>query len=144
MGNPTTRGGSSVIVQPVGSQTAPTTLTRNGLAIRQVQFSAESLKDSAELYRVLTNLQRNYTDALRTVGTSPIVEVNIIRAVVFQTGQTQMISHGLGRAYQGWMVVRAQGLVASMVEGALLAGLSATQVLPLTSANAGTYDIMVF
>ena len=59
-------------------------------------------------------------------------------------GQTVPINHGLGRAYQGFYVIRAQGGAPALVEAALPAGVGANRMIALTSANAGTYDLLIF
>lgn len=136
--------GSSTVVQPVGPQTKPTILTRAREALTRVQFTVQSLTSPEELFRVLSAIQTNVAAALRPLAEDPGASSVYLRGIVFAAGQTLYLSHGLGRAYAGWQVTRALGAAASFVEAALPTGVTSALILPLTSANAGTYDLRVF
>ncbi len=60
----------------------------------------------------------------------------------FTGGQTQTLAHKLGRAFQGWTVIRASGAAAALYEAATQPDTS--KFIKLTSTNAGTYTIRVF
>jgi hypothetical protein len=135
---------STIAQQPAGSTVATTTTTRNGLPIRQIAIDEASVSDPSTLQRLLVTLQRNLLDPLRSLGTNPQAIGSLLAGVTFTPGQTRTLAHGLGRAYTGWYCVRAQGNAASLVEAAMPPGVTAALVLPITSANAGTYSIWVF
>lgn len=144
---PTSSGGGSVITYPPGYLTTgakPIVTQRPVVSLRRAKFSASDLGDPARLFNVLYQLENNLEQFARVLASNPILGGNLHVGLVFTTGQTQNINHLLGRAYTGWWVARAQGLAASFVEAALPASVTAAQVLPVTSANAGTYSIYVF
>lgn len=135
---------SSTIAQPVGSQTRASILTRALQGVARVFFTAKDLEVPDRLYQVIHQLQSNLLLALRPLAENPTLGGNLLKGIVFTGGQTLYLAHGLGRAYRGWYVVRAQGAAASLVEAALPAGTTSDRIIGLTSANAGTYDVMVF
>jgi len=140
----TVRVATSTVTQPVGSQAKPSVLTRAALAIRQLQFTGDDLKESSRLYRVLNDLHSAVSSALQSLASNPTLSGVLLSGEVFTGGQTRTLTHGLGRAFRGWYVVRAQGGVAAFVEAGLPAGMTPTQGLSLTSTNAGTFDLFVF
>jgi hypothetical protein len=111
---------------------------------RRLFFTEADLTDPKRLYQVIYHLSQGLTDALRQVAENPVGGGNLLTGVVFTTNQTLYLAHGLSRPYRGWWVARAHGLAASMVEAALPSGVAASQVLPITSANAGTFSIYVY
>jgi hypothetical protein len=141
---PFASGGGSTIAQPVGPQTKATSSQRALASVRRMFFTEDDVKDPKRLYQVLYQITQGLTDALRQVAENPVGGGNLLTGVVFTTNQTLYLSHGLGRPYRGWWPARAQGLAASMVEAALPTGVTSSQVLPITSANAGVYAIYVF
>jgi hypothetical protein len=136
--------GSSVIVQPVGSQTKATTRSRSGIGVRQVQFTLDDVSDPERLHRVLLHLQSNLVQPLHGIGQNPMLPGNLLQGLVFGAASTLVIAHGLGRPYQGWLCVRQQGNPAVLVETALPTGVSASQMISILSTNAGTYSLWVF
>lgn len=145
MAAPIGKGASSTIVTtPLGSSNTSTIQTRSGLGVRQTFFTGRDLQDPEALYRVLHAMNESLTKALSVIGQSSIVSANRITGLTFTAGQTLTFNHGLGRPYQGWWPVRALVHVAQLVEVPSPAGMSADLVLSLSSALAGTYDVMVF
>lgn len=139
------RPGCSIIVQPIGNQTKPTIYSKAQDVFRLLQLSSSDVGDAKSLASWLQRLQQNVALAFRPIAQNPFAtSVNILQGVVFTGGQTLLLAHGLGHAYMGWWCVRARTNAASLVEAALPTGANAAQVLPITSANAGTYDIAVF
>jgi hypothetical protein len=137
--------GGSIIIQPVGSQTAPTIISKAFTAFRQLFFTAADVKDSEQLYRVLYTMQQNSALTLRILAQSPVGGGNLLVGVVFGSGQTLYLQHGLQTPYTGWWCTRAQGAnVASLVEAAFPPSTTPDQILPITSNNAGQFDIYVF
>jgi hypothetical protein len=136
--------GGSIVVQPVGSQTKPKVLTKAFTAFKQLFFSVEDIKNPAALYRVLYTLQQNASTTLRILASAPVGGGNLLVGIVFTPGQTLYLQHGLAAPYAGWWCTRAIGGAASFVEAALPPSVTAAQVLPLSSANAGTFDVYVF
>ena len=95
--------------------------------------------------RQTQELQRRMADATARARFDPLALKVLIPNVVFATGQTQLLYHGLGTPYTGWIVTRALGNPASLIETGLPSGVSASKALALTSPGvAGTYDILVF
>ena len=137
-------GASSIITQPVGSQTAPTVMQRALFAIRKVFFTSADLQEPDKLYQVIRQIDDGVTTALRSVSTSPILNGNLLRGVVFQMGQTIYLNHGLGRVYIGVIATQAIGNPWLYTIAALPMGVTGSQVIPLTSVNAGTYDLWIF
>lgn len=122
----------------------PTILSRTWLQVQQVFFTSADLKDPDRLYRVLHVIQQNLSKALRVIALNASISGNRLTGVVFPAGQVQYIPHGLGRAYQGWYVVRAVGHASDLVETTLPAGTTSAQFLPLVSATGGTHDLWIF
>lgn len=135
---------TSTIAQPVGSQTRPTILTRSLVALRQVSFNADSLSTPQQLYAVIHALQQNVLRVVRVLAANPLLGANHLTGWTFTANQTQNIPHRLGRPWQGYIVCRAQVNPASFIDAPYPPGTNSSQLLPLTSANAGTYDFLVF
>lgn len=135
---------SSTIAQPVGSQTKPTILSRAAVALRGVFFTSADLQKPDRLYQVISALQTNVASVVRSLASNVTLSSVRLSGNVFWSGQTVLINHGLGRPYLGWYVVRAQGGAASFVEAALPPGVDTSQAIAITSANAGTFDLIVF
>lgn len=136
--------GSTVVTQPVGSQTSPTIVQRALVSIRKLFFTAKDLEDPERLYQILKQYQDSYTSALQALGSSPWAIGSLQEGVVFTTGQTQYLAHGLGRAWAGVWCTKAAGLPWLYTIAAYPAGVTADKVIPLTSTNAGTYSLVVF
>lgn len=137
-------GGSSIITQPVGSQTAPTVVQRALFAVKKTFFTSADLQDPDKLYQVIRQLDDALATALRSVSTSPIVNGNLLRGITFTMGQTLYLNHGLGRPYLGVIATQALGNPWSYTIATLPMSVTASQVLPITSTNAGTYDLWIF
>ena len=135
--------GSTTIALPTAGTT--TTLTSRALvALQKVFFTAESISDPQRLYKVLYDIQRFASLAIRPLGENPLSFGNPIGPVAMVSGTTQLLSHRLGRAYQGWYCVRAQGTSWVGVEAALPAGASASQIIALKPGSTGTYSFLVW
>lgn len=128
-GQPQGRAGSSTIVQPsagqaAGAQVSPVLgktqqLARSLIAVRKQFFTAKDLADPQRLYQVLYQMQQGTTTALHALGSNPMSAGVMLAGVVFTAGQTQYLSHGLGRAYTGWLEARVQGSASSSAYGSL-------------------------
>lgn len=136
--------GGSIIIQPVGSQTKPTIISKAFTAFRELFFTADDVKEPQSLYRILYTMQQNSALTLRILSSATIGGGNLLVGVVFTPGQTLYLKHGLATPYTGWWCTRAQGNAQGLVEAAFPASVTPDQVLPLTSSNAGTFDVYVF
>jgi hypothetical protein len=136
--------GSGVKPMPAG---APLSIsTKPWVTLRRADFNTKDMADPERLYQVLTKMQEAILSVLGVVVTNQMVPGNIIRTVTFTSNSTQMLAHGLGRSWQGYVCIRAQAGsgAPAFTDVALASGLTNDIVLPLHSANAGTYDIYVF
>lgn len=137
-------GGPTTIVQPVGTQTRPTLLTRAFTGMRQVRFSQDDLQDPAQQHRIITSIVDNVQLALRPLSEDPTLSGNIVRGLVFTAGQTRSVPHGLGRAYTGFRVEHAVGAAPALYAVALPAGATSAQIIAIKSDNAGVFDVRVY
>jgi len=129
---------------PVG---APLSISTKGwVTLRRVFFTAADVAQAAKLYDILNRMQESTLQVLGVVSTNQLIPGNILRSITFTAAQTQTLVHGLGRSWQGYFCVRAQiGSGAPVfTDVAYPTGVTADSVVPLLSANAGTYDIYVF
>lgn len=135
---------SSTIAQPVGSQTKPSVLTRSLIGIRQLFFTSNDLADPEKLYQVIARLQSNLIAAIRPLAENPTLAGVLVTGVVFVGGDTQLVSHGLGRAFAGFYCVDAAGTSWAGKRVASPTGTTAAQMIALTNPTAGTYSFWVF
>ncbi len=134
--------GSSIIAT-VGGQT-PTVTSSSWAPIKRTFFTAKDVADPESLYKVLYKLQENFHALAKPLSQNAAIPANRHTGIVFTAGQTLYIQHRLGRAFQGYHCVRAQGGFPSFMEAAFPAGTDASSILPLTSQNAGTFDLLIF
>jgi hypothetical protein len=144
MAGPTGKASSSVIAQPVGTQTKPSILSRTAQGLRGVSFTSEDLKDPAKLYKVLYDITANARAAIHGLSQNPLLQGNAVTGITFTGGQTVVINHGLGRAYNGYHPINDNGNIWSGKIGALPSGVTSSQCIALTSTNAGTFDFWIF
>jgi hypothetical protein len=136
--------GGSVITSPVVTG-APTTITSKALVtLQQVRFTAASITDPQTLYRVLYDMQRFVAQAIRPLAQNPLLFGNVVGPFTFAGGDTQYISHRLGRAYQGFVVVDAQTNTWIGYRTTLPAGVTASQMIAIHSNNPGTYTFLIW
>jgi hypothetical protein len=116
------------------------------VTLRRAFFTIAEVSDATKLYDVLNRMQESTEQILGVVSTNQLIPGNIIRSVTFTAAQTQYLAHGLGRQWQGYFCVRAQSGSGAPVftDVAYASGVGGDSVVPLKSANAGTYDIYVF
>lgn len=146
---------SSVLSQEVTASTpakpapagAPTSVaTKAWVTLRRVFFTAADVGQAQKLYDILNRMQESVLQVLGVVSTNQLIPGNILRGIVFQAGETKYLAHGLGRAWQGYFVCRvaSAGGVVLILDSFYPQGLTADMVLPIVSANSGTFDIYVF
>lgn len=126
---------------------APTSITTKAwVTLQRVFFTVADVGQAGKLYDILNRMQESSLKVFRVVGTNQLVPGNILRGITFTAAQSQTLSHGLGRAWQGYFLVRAAPGSATtfLTDGVYPAGVTADQVIPLTSSGAGTYDVYVF
>jgi hypothetical protein len=146
----TSRGASSTIAQPVGSQTRPTILTRSAIAVREMFFTSADLQKPDKLYQVIHAIQQNLSKALRVLGSNPMLSGIAITGQSCTASTQVNIAHGLGRPYRGFIVTGAQhGSYAQFEEvvpgdNGYPPGLSKSTYLVLFPGNTGTFDFWVF
>jgi hypothetical protein len=141
---PVGNAGSSVVTPSVLPGGQPTIVQRAIISIRKLFFTAKDLADPERLYQVITQQQTAYTSALQALGSTPWAIGNLLEAQVFTTGQTRYIAHGLGKAWTGVICSKALGLPWLYVVAAYPPAVDATKVAPLTSTNAGVFDLIFF
>ena len=128
-----------------GPAGAPATITtKSWMTLRRVFFTTADVAAPEKLWNILNRMQEATLAVLGVVSTNALVPGNILRGVALTAGQTAVLTHGLGRPWQGYVIVRAQGAVNFLIDGAYPAGLTADVAVPLLSAATGTYDIYVF
>lgn len=113
------------------------------VSLKLIAFSDKDVVTD-RLPDTLRRLQENILNALGTLITNPVLVGNVLRGITFTAAQTQYLTHGLNRPWQGYVCVRAQTNPAALTDVALAPGQTADRILPILSANAGTYDIYVF
>jgi hypothetical protein len=106
-------------------------------------FTASDVEAADKLYDILNRMQESTQSILGVVSTNAVIPGNILRGVTFTAGQVINLVHGLEREWQGYFVVKSTG-AADLSNTAYPPGQGADTILPLVSANAGTYDIYVF
>lgn len=136
--------GSSTIVEPVGSQTAVTVISRAATALRQLLFSAEDVKTPETLYRVLTAIQRNVLSAFTPIAQNPTVQGVLLSGVTFTGAVDITINHGLGRAYQGYYAVADSGVHWTGFSKANPPGVGTDKCITLHAGGAGTWSFWVY
>lgn len=141
--------GSSVIdftgaVASNGAITAASISASPWRTIRRIVFTAADLAQSSRLYDILYKIQDLIFQGISPLTSNRMLAGNALTNITFASGQTLYLPHGLGRSYSGWFVTRAQGIAAILVESAVPQGMLTSQVLPITSLEAGTYDLYVF
>ena len=136
--------GSSVIdlsgLKPGGPQTSQGAWR----SLRRVLFSAKDLADPERLYEVVYKVQDLIFQGIGPVLQNAIVPGNRLTSVAFSSGQTRILAHGLGRAYQGYFHVRAIGGYGAFQEVALPSGVSNSTSIALQALNGGTFDLYIF
>lgn len=115
---PLGRAGSSTILQPQSGQapgaavgaslTKTTPVARALIASRQAFFTAKDLQKPERLHQVIYQQGQATQTALHALSSNPMAAGVLLPGLVFTAGQTQYISHGLGRAYSGWEIARTQ------------------------------------
>jgi len=120
-------------VAAVGSSATPKAIATKGPAL-----GVEHTGD-----RQTQELQRKLADATARARQDPGSNKTVLVGITFGAGQAQVLNHGLGDTYTGWLVVRALVNPASFVEVALPQGADPKKQIALQSANAGIYDIEV-
>jgi hypothetical protein len=139
------RASSSTVIQPVGSQTATTVLTKALLGLKQIYFTSETVKSAERLYWVLRAIQNNVADAFGPLARNPMLAGNLIEGLAFTGGTPRGVTHGLGRApTPGIICTKAvgggwQGQIATQP-----AGVTTAQQLWLTNPSSGTFDLWIF
>lgn len=141
---PASNAGSSTIVQPVGSQSKPTILTRALQGLRKTFFTGSDLQNPQQLHKVLTDLQTNTALAVKPLAENPLLSGTRVAGVAFTSGQTRTLNHGLGRAYQGYHTVNDSGVNWTGFVANNPSGVSKDQCITLTSPTTGTWDFWVF
>lgn len=87
---------------------------------------------------------RGLMDQIRPLLANHKADFTTVRDVSFTAATATAIAHKLGRAYQGWAVVRVRGAGATFFETAnSLASLDAQQVI-LTASATCTADVEVW
>lgn len=130
--------------QPTG---APRNITTKAwVTLRRVFFTVKDFEAPDKIYDVVNRVQEATLQILGVISTNQLLPGNILRSVTFTAGQTQMLAHGLGREWQGYFCCRSYPGAGACVltEAAYSSGVNSDTVLPVTSTNAGTYDIYVF
>lgn len=143
----TSSAGSSTITQPVGSQTAPTIVTKAANALRQIFFTASDLADPNKLYQVLQRFNASLTAALTVLGQNPLQNGNLILGVAIGNGAQAVIMHGLGRPYVGYLMVNDHGVSGGSIFniGTLPPGVTTSQAIALVNeSSASVFDFWVF
>lgn len=135
---------STTIVQPVGSQSAVTVLAKAALGLRKVFFTEKEISEPRALYRILHDLQSNLTNAMRVLAGNPTISGNLVQGLVFAANTPLNISHGLGRAYQGFICARAYSVAWYGNEAALPSGATPDRMISLVTISAGTFDLLIF
>jgi hypothetical protein len=137
--------GSTIVTQPVGSQTAPTVVQRALINIRKLFFTSKDLQDPERLYQVIHQHQQAVVSALNALGTCPLSVGVLIKGLVWAPGETKYLNHGLGRPFQGYICVGSHGPnVWAGVYDAQPVGTTTAQVIPLVQPTAGTFDLWIF
>jgi hypothetical protein len=97
-----------------------------------------------ELNKLQENVA-NFTDQLNDVFLNGRILLNtdgsVIEGITVQTTTTN-IPHGLGRAYQGWVVIDVQGN--ARVWRDATAAVDSTKFLPLVASSSVTIKLWVF
>jgi hypothetical protein len=136
--------GSTIVTQPVGSQTAPTIVQRALIAIRKISFTSKELTDPERLYQVISQQEQAFASALQALGSSPISVGTLLIGTVFTAAQTLFLSHQLGRPWTGYICTQAQTNPALITTASLPTGATPDKLIALHSVNAGTYDFWIF
>lgn len=137
---------ATAAVKPAPAGAPLKVTTKQWVTLRRVFFTAEDVGQAQKLFDILNRMQESLLQALGVVTTNQLIPGNILRAITFTAGQTQMLAHGLGREWQGYFCIRARSGSGACVltDEAYTTGLTADLVVPLKSVNAGVYDIYVF
>lgn len=115
----------------------------SGPAARRPVFTQEMLQNREVMVRQLNEVTKLVHDATQAGRSSPLLSA-VIQQVTVTAGQEINLAHGLGRPYQGYFPVRAQGASPLLYEVALSTGLTADRYVRLHFVNAGTFDILVY
>lgn len=136
---------TNVGAKPVPAGAPLSTATKAWITFRRVFFTVKDV-GTKELYDILNRMQEASADVLDVVSTNQLVPGNILRGVVMAAATNYYLSHGLGRPWQGYFIVRSWpgAGVNILVDTAYPTGLTADMILPVASAATGTYDIYVF
>lgn len=137
---------ASTPVKPAQAGAPTSVTTKAWVSLRRVFFTAADVGQAEKLYDILNRMQEATLAVLGVMTTNQLIPGNILRSVTFTAGQTQMLTHGLGREWQGYFCIRARSGsgAPTFTDEAYVAGQQADSILPLKSANAGVYDIYVF
>lgn len=134
-------GSTTIALSPTGG----TSLTSRALvALQRVFFTEADVASPQRLYQILYDLQRYISLAIRPLSENPLTFGNIIGPVSMTSGFAQLIPHRLGRAYQGFLCVRAQGASWVGYEAGLPAGATAAQFIAISPGSTGTYTFLVW
>lgn len=91
--------------------------------------------------QALSLLQTQWSQFLNPVISLPMLAQNTIKSQVLASGDTT-INHGLGRALQGWFVIRKRA--AADIYDKQDSNINTNQTLVLNSSAAVTVDLVVF
>jgi hypothetical protein len=137
-------GATTVVVQPVATQTKATVLTRAFNGLKQVKFSQDDLADPETHHRLLTQIVQHTASVARSLSEDPTLAGVILQGLVFTAGMTRTLSHGLGRAYVGFRVEHADGAAPALYTVAQPAGVTSATSITIKSDNAGTFSVRVY
>jgi hypothetical protein len=103
--------------------------------------------DVVQRIRGITREVQQYCDNLAArvdeICRIPTLRGNLIDGVTLSTSVSgTVVSHGLGRAYRGWIVVRVSAATAPIIDE--LASSDATKALVLRTSQACTVSVWVF
>lgn len=88
-------------------------------------------------------LQDQLNQLTAMARSNPSLSSVVLRDVTM-TASAHTLEHRLGRAYQGWRVVRARTAAWNRYETTLAAGQTADKFLAFSAGTAGLYDIEVW
>jgi hypothetical protein len=91
--------------------------------------------------RGMNQLQQNIRKATSVANANPFGNGNLLENVVVTTG-ANVLNHGLGQAYRGYILGRSSAAI-TVHEGSQLAALDASQIT-LNASGPGTIDVWVY
>jgi hypothetical protein len=137
---------ASNLLKTVQAGVAATVTTHAWARLRRVTFTVADVTDPKKLFDIINRFQENIFGVLGVVTTNQLIPGHILRSVALVNGSVKVLSHGLGRPWQGYFIIRTYtgSAVNILADAAYPPGTTADKVIPLLPAATGTYDIYVF